>query len=157
MSRTQRLTLDFETPAAMASSLTERPLTRRGLRPSSRSAVFIMDNIPADSDGGDCTNTLERVLVPRESARPGSNRCQDLGRVLCYHYTTGAAGKDYPGSLELAQIGLVDGAAAQIEIEPCRPVGARSTSTMRRPGPIQMPSFPTGGVSCGPSRATTLP
>ena len=77
-----------------------------------------MDNIPADSDGGDCTNTLERVLVPRESARPGSNRCQDLGRVLCYHYTTGAAGKDYPGSLELAQIGLVDGAAAQIEIEP---------------------------------------
>ena len=27
-----------------------------------------------------------------ESARPGSNRRDDLGRVACYHYTTGARG-----------------------------------------------------------------
>jgi hypothetical protein len=25
-----------------------------------------------------------------KSARPGSNRRDDLGRVACYHYTTGA-------------------------------------------------------------------
>ena len=36
-------------------------------------------------------NGKHNETVGRKSARPGSNRRDDLGRVACYHYTTGAS------------------------------------------------------------------
>jgi hypothetical protein len=32
----------------------------------------------------------KRPIEREQSARPGSNRRQSLGRARCYHYTTGA-------------------------------------------------------------------
>src|SRR4051794_21792205 len=54
-------------------------------------------NVPHPATGEECRSrvfTLENVTTRTDvvSARPGSNRCDDLGRVACYHYTTGAHG-----------------------------------------------------------------
>jgi hypothetical protein len=121
MSRTQRLTLDFDTPAAIASYLTERPFDRRSSRTSWRCSVFITDNIAVTSDGRHHTHSLHTALLGRESARPGSNRCDDLGRVACYHYTTGAGSGRVPVALEnlreADQIRAVDDPVAKLQMQ----------------------------------------
>src|SRR4029453_3230075 len=77
MSPTHKLTEDFETPTRSAISITEAPSSRRNRRAVSRSRVFTLENVAKRMEGG-------------SSARPGSNRCQEIGSLRCYHYTTGA-------------------------------------------------------------------
>jgi hypothetical protein len=69
MSRTHKLTDERETPTRQAISFMERPSSRRSLRASNRSSVFMTENITKAADvvrAGDRTRTGDILLGRQE-------------------------------------------------------------------------------------------
>ena len=80
MSRTQRLTLERDTPSSRSISFIDQP-SRRRRRASARSSVFISDNVPDRSDGvragaGNRTR-VRRMETSCLTTRPRPRRNQD--------------------------------------------------------------------------------